>query len=94
MFALGCIQALKCNRNTCPTGITTHNPRFQSGLVVEDKELRVAAYAKEIIKEVETIAHSVGVAEPRLMRRIHVRVVQPDGRSILMSDLWPQTVQA
>lgn len=90
MFALGCIQALKCNRNTCPTGITTHDPRFQSGLVPEDKELRVAAYAKEIIKEVETIAHSVGVAEPRLMRRKHVRVVQPDGRTILMSDLWPQ----
>lgn len=90
MFALGCIQALKCNRNTCPTGITTHNPRFQAGLVVEDKELRVAAYAKEIVKEVEIIAHSVGVAEPRLMRRKHVRVVQPNGRSILMSDLWPQ----
>jgi len=89
MFSLGCIQALKCNRNTCPTGITTHNPRFQAGLVVEDKELRVAAYAQEIIKEVETIAHSVGVAEPRLMRRDHVRVVQPDGRTILMSDLWP-----
>ena len=90
MFALGCIQALKCNRNTCPTGVTTHNPRFQAGLVVEDKELRVAAYAKEIVKEVETIAHSVGVAEPRLMRRNHVRVVQPDGRTMLMSDLWPQ----
>lgn len=91
MFALGCIQALKCNKNTCPTGITTHNPRFQAGLVVEDKEHRVAAYAKEIIKEVETIAHSVGVAEPRLMRLSHVRVVQPDGRSVLMSDLWPQS---
>ncbi|MEQ8954043.1 MAG: FMN-binding glutamate synthase family protein, partial [Gammaproteobacteria bacterium] len=25
MFSLGCIQALKCNKNTCPTGITTHN---------------------------------------------------------------------
>lgn len=94
MFALGCIQALKCNRNTCPTGITTHNPRFQAGLVVEDKEMRVAAYATEIIKEVETIAHSVGVAEPRLMRRSHVRVVQPDGRTTLMSDLWPQPVSA
>ena len=90
MFALGCIQALKCNRNTCPTGITTHDPRFQKGLVVADKETRVAAYAKEIVKEVETIAHSVGVAEPRLMRRQHVRVVQPDGRSVLMSELWPQ----
>ena len=90
MFALGCIQALKCNKNTCPTGITTHDPRFQKGLVVEDKETRVAAYAKEIIKEVETIAHSVGVAEPRLMRRSHVRVVQPNGRTMLMSELWPQ----
>ena len=90
MFALGCIQALKCNRNTCPTGITTHNPRFQQGLVVQDKQARVASYAREIVKEVETIAHSVGVAEPRLMRRDHVRVVQPDGRSIPMSDLWPR----
>ena len=26
MFALGCIQAMKCNKNTCPTGITTHDP--------------------------------------------------------------------
>ena len=25
MFALGCIQAMQCNKNTCPTGITTHD---------------------------------------------------------------------
>jgi glutamate synthase domain-containing protein 2 len=35
MFSLGCIQSLKCNKNICPTGITTHDPRFQKGLVVE-----------------------------------------------------------
>ncbi|MFY9210348.1 MAG: FMN-binding glutamate synthase family protein [Aestuariivita sp.] len=89
MFSLGCIQALKCNRNTCPTGITTHDPRFQKGLVVEDKYKRVANYAKGIIKEVEMIAHSVGVAEPRLMRRRHVRIVQDNGRSIPMNELLP-----
>ncbi|MDQ2090679.1 FMN-binding glutamate synthase family protein [Marimonas arenosa] len=89
MFSLGCIQALKCNRNTCPTGITTHDPRLQRGLVVEEKEHRVADYAKSIIKEVETIAHSVGVAEPRQMRRRHVRIVQDDGRSIPMNRLFP-----
>lgn len=82
MFSLGCIQALKCNKNTCPTGITTHDPRFQKGLVVEDKYMRVARYAEGIIKEVETIAHSVGVSEPRQMRRKHVRIVQSDGSSI------------
>ncbi len=89
MFALGCIQALKCNKNTCPTGITTHDRRFQQGLVVEDKYKRVANYAKGIIKEVETIAHSVGVAEPRLMRRRHVRLVQADGSSVPMNELYP-----
>jgi glutamate synthase domain-containing protein 2 len=90
MFALGCIQALKCNKNTCPTGITTHDPRFQKGLVVEVKEDRVARYAKGIIKEVETIAHSVGVAEPRLMRRRHVRLVMADGTSRPMHDVFPR----
>ncbi|MCW1951767.1 MAG: FMN-binding glutamate synthase family protein [Octadecabacter sp.] len=89
MFSLGCIQALKCNKNTCPTGITTHDPRFQKGLVPEEKWEKVAAYAKGINKEVETIAHSVGVAEPRLMRRKHVRIVQPQGNSIPLSTLYP-----
>ena len=89
MFSLGCIQALKCNKNTCPTGITTHDPRFQKGLVPTEKYEKVAAYAKGIIKEVETIAHSVGVSEPRKLRRDHVRIVQPDGTSIPLSTLYP-----
>lgn len=89
MFALGCIQALKCNRNTCPTGITTHDARLQHGLVVEDKFEKVAHYAKSLVKEVETIAHSVGVTEPREMRRRHVRIVQADGQSVPMNEIFP-----
>ncbi|MEL6243611.1 MAG: FMN-binding glutamate synthase family protein [Pseudomonadota bacterium] len=93
MFSLGCIQALKCNKNTCPTGITTHQKRFQQGLVVEDKYKRVASYAAGIIKEVETIAHSVGVSEPRQMRRRHVRIMQDNGRTIPMDRLFPSYSQ-
>lgn len=89
MFSLGCIQALKCNKNTCPTGITTHDPRFQKGLVVEDKYKRVARYASEIIHEVETIAHSVGVTEPRKLRRRHVRIMQENGHSRPMNEIMP-----
>lgn len=37
MFSLGCIQALKCNKNICPTGIATHNKRLQKGLNPKDK---------------------------------------------------------
>ena len=41
MFALGCIQALKCNNNTCPVGITTHDKSLQKGLVIAKKSQRV-----------------------------------------------------
>lgn len=90
MFALGCIQALRCNKNTCPTGITTHDPRYQKGLVVKDKISRVASFATGLIHEVEIIAHSVGVAEPRHLSRAHVRLVQPNGRSVRMNALFPE----
>ena len=60
MFALGCIQALQCNKNTCPTGITTHNKELQQGLVPADKCKRVAAYAKKVTYGVGLIAHSRG----------------------------------
>ena len=93
MFALGCIQALKCHKNTCPTGITTHDPRFQEGLVVADKDKRVANYIRQMVKEVEIIAHSVGVSEPRRMRRAHVRLVQPDGSSRPMDQLFPAVLE-
>ncbi len=90
MFSLGCIQALKCNKNTCPTGITTHDASLQQGLVVAHKYAKVAHYAKNMVKEVETIAHSVGVSEPRQMRRRHVRIVQSDGTSKPMNEICPR----
>lgn len=90
MFSLGCIQALKCNKNTCPTGITTHDPRFQKGLVPKVKADKVANYASGIIHEVETIAHSVGVGEPREIRRKHIRVVQANGRSMSLARMYPR----
>jgi glutamate synthase domain-containing protein 2 len=90
MFSLGCIQAMKCNKNTCPTGITTHDARLQKGLVPQAKSEKVANYAAGIIHEVETLAHSVGVTEPREIRRKHIRVMQADGRSISLARLYPR----
>jgi glutamate synthase domain-containing protein 2 len=90
MFSLGCIQALKCNKNTCPTGVTTHNKRLQKGLNPEDKAVKVANYCLNMIKEVQTISHSCGVSRPRLMGRRHVRIVQSNGRSIPMDKLYPR----
>ncbi|QUM75364.1 FMN-binding glutamate synthase family protein [Moritella sp. 24] len=89
MFALGCIQALQCNKNTCPTGITTHNPKLQEGLDIKDKAQRVANYNKYIHYGVGLIAHSCGVNEPRKLRRDHVRIVTENGLSIALDKLYP-----
>lgn len=89
MFSLGCIQAMRCNKNTCPTGVTTHHPHLQKGLNPEDKALKVANYCRGIIHDVETIAHSCGVTRPRLLKRNHVRIVQDTGLSIPMDQLYP-----
>ena len=89
MFSLGCIQALQCNKNTCPTGITTHDKGLQRGLVVSDKAERVAHYSKMMHKEIGIIAHSCGVAEPRRLKRFHCRIVQHDGRSVPLNEIYP-----
>ena len=90
LFSLGCIQSLKCNKNTCPTGITTHNPRLQKGRNPADKSVRVASYCKKVVYEVQIISHSCGVVRPRLMGRQHARIVQGDGKSIPMNVLYPR----
>ncbi len=89
MFALGCIQALQCNRNTCPTGITTHNKRLQRGLNPENKAIRVNQYARQMSREIQIIAHSCGVREPRRLRRYHCRIVTETGRSVPLDGLYP-----
>ncbi|MBA6413730.1 FMN-binding glutamate synthase family protein [Parahaliea sp. F7430] len=89
MFALGCIQALQCNKNTCPTGVTTHDPDLQQGLDPTDKAERVANYAKNLMHEVEIIAHSCGVAEPRLLNRSHAQIISEQGLPEPLSNLYP-----
>ncbi|HEU4857538.1 MAG TPA: FMN-binding glutamate synthase family protein [Rhodanobacteraceae bacterium] len=93
MFALGCIQAMRCNKNTCPTGITTQDPRLQRGLVVMDKAERVANYARNLMREVGTIAHSCGVDDPRGLQRKHCRVVVDGGLSQSLAAMHPYPVQ-
>ena len=88
MFALGCIQALQCDKNTCPTGITTHNKKLQKGLDVEEKSQRVKNYAINMAYEVGVVAHSCGVREPRQLRRFHARIVTESGMSRSLDELY------
>ncbi len=88
MFALGCVQALQCNRNTCPTGITTHDEDLQRGLDPVDKARRVASYGRNLMHEVEVIAHSCGVANPRLLNRSHAQMIDAGGYPRPLAEIY------
>lgn len=89
LLALGCIQALRCNKNTCPTGITTHNPWLMRGLDPNSKAVRVYYYVKNLEHEVGVVCHSCGVQEPRDLKRKHVRIVTVHGTSVSLAEIYP-----
>jgi len=64
MLAIGCIQALRCNHDTCPTGVATQNPALYHGLVVSDKAERVRRFHKATIESFLEILAAMGVVEP------------------------------
>lgn len=72
MFALGCIQALRCNSNSCPTGVTTQNPNLVAGLVVKDKSQRVALYHEETIQSTAEIMGAMGIEKSSDLRPWHI----------------------
>lgn len=88
MFALGCIQSLQCNKDTCPTGIATQNVKRQEGLDVTDKTVRVANYNNFIHYSLGILAHSCGVSNIRGITHKHVRVVTETGLSVALDKLY------
>lgn len=91
MFALGCIQALKCNTNECPTGVATQDPYLVGGLHVGDKASRVTRYHRETVKSFFDVLGAAGLRHPRELKpsMIMKRVRATDVRSY--EDLYGQT---
>ena len=76
MFALGCIQAMKCGSGNCPTGVTAVDPKLIRGLDPTDKAERVARYAARVREDVEIIAHSCGLPNPSGFAPRHVTQIE------------------
>jgi hypothetical protein len=72
MMALGCIQALVCNTNKCPTGVATQDPQLVAGLVVEDKKQRVFNYQRETIKSFVELLGAAGMESSEELNRHHI----------------------
>lgn len=72
MFALGCIQALECNMNTCPTGVATQDKGLMRGLVVDDKKVRVANFHKQTVSSAIQMIGAAGMKKPCDLHRMFI----------------------
>jgi glutamate synthase domain-containing protein 2 len=78
MFAIGCIQSLTCNTNTCPTGVATQDPMRQRALVVGDKAERVYNFHRNTLRALSEMIAAAGLEHPSQIRPHHlVRRVGP-----------------
>jgi glutamate synthase domain-containing protein 2 len=79
MFALGCIQALECNMNTCPTGVATQDQSLMKGLVVEDKKVRVFNYHRLTVASAIELLGAAGLRHPYQLTRAYInRRISPN----------------
>jgi len=61
MFAVGCIQAMKCNTNKCPTGVATQDKGRARALYVPDKTERVVNFQRATVASAAQIVASMGL---------------------------------
>jgi glutamate synthase domain-containing protein 2 len=73
MFALGCIQALQCHANTCPTGVATQNPELVKGLVVEHKWRRVKNFHEATVHNYLELLGAAGFSESSELTPYHIQ---------------------
>ncbi len=69
MMSVGCIQALMCNTNQCPTGVATQDKELQKGLVVDDKKIRVANFHNETVKSAVELMAAAGIKDTNKLHR-------------------------
>jgi len=61
MFALGCIQARRCNSNDCPVGVATQNPALARGIDVADKAERVQLFHQHTVTAFAELVAAAGL---------------------------------
>jgi glutamate synthase domain-containing protein 2 len=89
MLAMGCIQALRCNTNECPTGVATSNPHLVKGLHIPSKSERVARFQHETVHHFIELLAALGYSHPRDLRRADVNRRLSNGVVKTYEDLHP-----
>ncbi|MCH7904312.1 MAG: FMN-binding glutamate synthase family protein [Armatimonadetes bacterium] len=88
MFALGCIQARRCNHNDCPVGVATTDPKLDKAINVGDKGQRVANYHAKTVHSFLEILAAAGLTAPEQIRPEHIFRRVDETRCLRYSELY------
>jgi len=81
MFALGCVQSMKCHTDRCPTGVATQDATRQRGLVVPEKSERVARFQRHTLHALREMVVAMGLDNPWQIEPCHISERQNSARS-------------
>ncbi len=76
LFALGCIQSIRCNTNTCPTGIATQDRARAKAVDVNLRQVGVAQFHEQTMESFLDLIGAMGLESPSqlLPEHIHQRM--------------------
>ncbi len=89
MLAVGCIQALECNKNTCPVGVATQNKSLMKALDVNDKSQRVANFHHETLQSFSELIAASGIVNPSDLERKHINRRVSMNNILTYEDIYP-----
>jgi glutamate synthase domain-containing protein 2 len=90
MLATGCIQALQCNTNTCPTGVATQDKGLMKGLIVEDKAQRVSNFHEATINSFIELLAASGVRSAEDLKREDINRRVGATQVLKYSEIYPE----
>jgi glutamate synthase domain-containing protein 2 len=85
MFSLGCIQALRCHNNACPTGVATQDKMLMKGLVVTDKSDRVFHFHKNTLHSANELMAASGKSK---FSEVDINIFMRGDEFTHLSDLY------
>lgn len=92
MMAIGCIQALRCNTNQCPTGVATQDPALVRGLDVTHKAKRAANFHRETLHLTYDLVAAMGLSHPNQVKRKHLMRRVSFERIMSFEEIYPTVI--
>ncbi|WP_448211122.1 FMN-binding glutamate synthase family protein [Colwellia sp. MEBiC06753] len=90
MFALGCIQARRCDSNTCPSGVATQDPARGAAVDPNTHGKKVNNLHQASLRSFSNLLGAMGHTSPEQLTASQIYRRLDNGQSISYAELLPQ----